>query len=252
MSDVDLLALDDWQESLATLMQAGFRERTRAPHAVGLEDPAAGVLVELHRTPVSCGSLFPMDREGLWQRLRKTPSHQVGHIPSREDLVVLLALHVAFQHSLRVRFVQLLDLKRLVEEEPFDPQLAADLARRAGAETALAMALEATARWTGASIPRALRQALASQLDRPLGAWLNHLLDRPADPGDASAGELALTRLFLVPGRRLALVRQTLAPPDLAKAGSPTWRLALTRGARLATAMVRSRTRRPAPDDQPI
>lgn len=244
MSDVDLLALDDWRASVATMQDAGFEQRTRAAHALGFEEPASGVLVELHRTAVSCGSLFPVDREGLWQRCRTDPGRQVERIPSSEDLAVLLSLHTAFQHSLRVRLVQLLDLERLVEDERFDSHLALDLARRAGAETVLAVALEAAAKWTGARIPDALREALAARLRRALRAWLDRLLGVRGEPGEASAAELALTRLLLVPGRRLRLIRESLAPTELVEAGHPVWRLALGRGVRLGAAMGRSLCRR--------
>jgi hypothetical protein len=251
MSDVDLLALDDWTASLAALRSAGYQERTRAAHAHGLEDPVAGVLVELHRTPVSCGSLFLTDGEGLWRRRRAVSGRQIGSVPAREDLAILLALHLAFQHSLRVRLVQLLDLRRLVEAAAFDSRLTLDLARQARAERALAMALEAAARWTGASVPVALREELAPRVSRPLLIWLGRLLDEPGEPGEASAAELAVTRLFLVPGRRVALIRETLAPREWAGEGRPL-SLALGRFVRLAGAAGRSLTRRRPTDASSI
>lgn len=212
MADVDLLTLDEWPRAVTLLEEAGFREQLRADHAIAFLDPASGTVVELHRGITSCARLFPLDLEATWRRSRRGAG-LMTQVPSGEDLLVHLSLHAAFQHGLAIRLVQFLDFRRLLEREPPDPVLLAQVATSARAQGAVALALEAARALVGAPLgpgleelvtawlPRGLRRYVASELRADPAALL-----APAEP------RLAWIRWQLAGGRRLALVRETLSP----------------------------------------
>ena len=212
MADVDLLVLDEWPRAVTLLEEAGFAEQGQADHARAFLDPASGTVVELHRGVTSCARLFPLDLDATWRRSRRGVG-LMKQVPSSEDLLVHLSLHAAFQHGLALRLVQFLDFRRLLEREPPDPALLAQVATGARAQGAVALALEAAHAVVGAPLgpalqglvtawlPSGLRRYVASRLRADPSALL-----APAEPA------LAWVRWQLATGRRIALVRETLSP----------------------------------------
>ncbi len=227
MSDVDLLALDDWTAAVRQLRSAGYEEEERADHAWSFRAPGGPWRVELHRHLTSCGRLFPIDAEALWAR-------RSGEGPSSEDLLVHLALHAAFQHGLVLSLVQWCDLRRLLERETIDVARLRAVARELHAERALGAALHAAERVVGAPVPEPLRAAFV----QPLPAALGELgpLERvaPASP------RLARVRWHVARGRRLLLLRATLTEGPLREDGSQERRRALGRVWSLARARRRA------------
>jgi len=207
MCDVDLLALDDFAASRRVLEAAGLRTVDVSDHAVALIGDS-GVVLELHASVTSCPGLFPAPLESLWARSREGPG-QVRRVPSAEDLLVQLGLHAAFQHGLVLTLVQYLDFRRLLERS-LDAARVAAIAREAGAEIALAAALEAAAVLVGAVVPEPLRSALARALPqrdrRFVKRWSSHP-ERAIAPREAP---LLRLRWMTARGRRPALVRRTL------------------------------------------
>jgi hypothetical protein len=216
MSDVDLLVLDDWPEAVRRLRAAGYEEEERADHAWSFRAPGVPWRVELHRHLTSCGSLFPLDADGLWAR-------RSGDGPGPEDLLIQLALHAAFQHGLVLSLVQWTDLRRLLEREPIDPARLLALARAMRAERALGAALAAAERAVGAPIPDALRASFVEPLPFALRARapLDHLA--PSSP------RLARVRWAIAHGRRRKLVHATLTQGPLRGDGTHEKRRFLSR-----------------------
>jgi len=204
MCDVDLLALDDFAGAWSVLGDAGLVTIDRGDHAVALRAPN-GVVVELHQSPTSCPGLYPLDAEALWAQ-RRAGAGQVKELPSREHLLVLLALHAVFQHGLALRLVQYLDLRRLLDV-PLDPSSVFAAADACGARAVLGAALLAAEVVVGARVPQALRPALHALPPRDrarVAAWARA----------AAAGTLvpptARVRWMAARGRRAALLRGTL------------------------------------------
>jgi Uncharacterised nucleotidyltransferase len=212
MVDIDLLVLDDWPRAVKRLGEAGFRARQGADHALTFIDPVFGTGIELHRGVTSCARLFPIDVDAVWARCRSGIG-LIKRVPSSEDLLVHLSLHAAFQHGLALRLVQFLDFRRLLERDPPDLALLAELACKARAERAVALSLEAARAVVAAPISPGLEKLIAAwlpiSLRRYLASWLGAnpwALFTPAAP------RLAWIRWQLADGRRLALVRETLSP----------------------------------------
>ncbi len=232
MSDVDVLALERFPEAVAVLREAGFAEVARGDHAWAFRDPQGHGIVELHRSVVSAPGLFPLDREGLWDR-RREGRGQLRVLPSAEDLLVQLALHAAFQHGLVLSLAQWLDFRLVLEREPLDQARLLALATAARARAPLAAALAVAQAVTGASVPPALLEglprAMARRLEPRLGAPLDFVA--PAEP------DLARVRFDLLAGRRVELVWRTLVLPETPEGDerlSARVRFALGRARRLA------------------
>jgi hypothetical protein len=209
MSDVDLLALDDWPAALRVLRSAGYEDEERADHAWSFRAPGVPWRLELHRHLTSCGRLFPLDPEGLWAR-------RAGEGPSAEDLLIHLSLHAAFQHGLVLSLVQYADFRRLLERETLDVARLTLLARAMGAGRAVGAALHAAERVVGAPVSPALRAAFVDSLPPAL---------RPADPRELlvpSSPRLARVRWHVARGRRMTLLRATLVEGPLGEDGRPT------------------------------
>lgn len=230
MSDVDLLALDDWTAAVRQLRSAGYEEEERADHAWSFRAPGGPWRVELHRHLTSCGRLFPLHAEGLWSR-------RSADGPSSEDLLVHLALHAAFQHGLVLSLVQWCDLRRLLEREAIDVARLRAVARELRAERALGAALHAAERVVGAAVPEALRTAFVE----PLPAALTDARDleyvAPSSP------RLARVRWHVARGQRARLLRATLTEGPLREDGSHVRRHPLER----VWSLARSRPSSPPP-----
>jgi hypothetical protein len=212
MGDVDLLALDDWPRAVALLEEAGFTERERADHARAVVDPTLGTVVELHRGVTSCARLFRLDLDATWDRSRADTGF-MKRVPSSEDLLVHLSLHAAFQHGLALCLVQYLDFRRLLEREPPDPALLAQVVVGARAEGAVALALEAAHAVVGAPLGPALQELVTAWLPSGLRGYVDSRLR--ADPSALLAPAepaLAWVRWQLATGHRIALIRETLDP----------------------------------------
>jgi hypothetical protein len=212
MADVDLLVLDEWSLAVTLLEKAGFVEQGQADHARAFLDPPSGTVVELHRGVTSCARLFPLDLDAAWRRSR-AGAGLVKRVPSSEDLLVHLSLHSAFQHGLALRLVQYLDFRRLLEREPPDPVLLAQVAVGASAQGAVALALEAAHAVVAAPLSPALQELVTAWLPSGLRGYVASRLR--ADPSALLAPAepaLAWLRWELATGRRIALIRETLNP----------------------------------------
>src|SRR6266404_39535 len=212
MADVDLLVLDEWPRAVTMLEKAGFAEQGQADHARAFLDPPSGTVVELHRGVTSCARLFPLDLDATWRRSR-AGAGLVKRVPSSEDLLVHLSLHAAFQHGLALRLVQYLDFRRLLEREPPDPALLAQVAVGALAQGAVALALEAAHAMVGAPLSPALQELVTAWLPSGLRGYvaLRLRIDPsgllvPAEP------PLARVRWGLAAGYRTILIRETFRP----------------------------------------
>jgi Uncharacterised nucleotidyltransferase len=233
MVDVDLLVLDEWPRAVTLLEEAGFAEQGQADHARAFLDPASGVVVELHRGVTSCARIFPLDLDAAWRRCR-TGAGLMKQVPSSEDLLVHLALHATFQHGLALRLVQFLDFRRLLEREPPDPVLLAQVATSARAQGAVALALEAARALVGSPLAPGLQELVTRWLPSGLRRYV--ALKLRADPAALLAPaepRLAWVRWQLAGGRRIALVRETLRP-SVSSFPGPTGFGAVVRGLRLA------------------
>jgi hypothetical protein len=208
MSDVDLLTLDDWHASETLLLEAGFRRLTAGDHAAALADPETGATLELHLAPVSCPGLFPIDPEGLWQRSVSGPG-QVPRLPAPEDLLVHLALHAGFQHGLILTLGQHLDLRRAGERLVINASRLEDLARRSGAEIALAVCLLASQIVVGHRLSKPLEDIVARHLPRRIAGWRTNSGKDPLTFVFPAPTPLGRVRWALAPGRRLTLLWRT-------------------------------------------
>lgn len=209
MGDADLLLLDDWDPAVAALRSAAFEPGEVADHALSLHDPVTAEVLELHHSATSCPGLFPLDREGLWRRSHLTDSGL--RVPAAEDLLVLSALHAAFQHGLVLPLVHYLDFPALLARKPFDASLATGIAGQAQAGLALRVALDAAAAVVGAAVPEALRSRLPAP-HPALASWLAARLRAPLSLVSPTSPALARVRWELARGRRRALIHSTLAP----------------------------------------
>ena len=207
LSDVDLLVLDPPADARATLRSAGFRETSAADHAWVLEDPGGAGVLELHHSVTSCPGLFPLDAAALWDAGVETPSGL--HVPGHEHLLVLLALHAAFQHGLGLSVVQYLDFRRLLER-PLDAVRVQRYAGAAGAAIALALSLRAAEAVVGARVPEDLQRVLPSRDPR---AWPVRKLRDPVSLLSPATPDLGRARWAAAHGRRWELIRLTLAGP---------------------------------------
>lgn len=245
MDDVDLLVLEGWEDALARLQAAGFGVLERADHAWALRDPCAGLTLELHRGLASCPEMFPIDGPALWSRRAGSPGEER---PSSEDLLVQLSVHAAFQHGLRLRLVQFLDFRRVLERTSIDPAKLLELARAARAEGSLLAALEAAAVLVAAPVGETLlaelRRLAPARLRRKVEAMRREPMALLA--GAPSPRTLAGWRLALVGARRLQLVARTLAPsrPERREGALERLRRAGNRGLDLFRRLRRSAPRR--------
>ena len=232
MSDVDVLVLERFPDAVAALREAGFAEVARGDHAWAFRDPAGSGIVELHRSVVSAPGLFPLDREGLWQR-RRAGRSQLPAWPSAEDLLLQLALHAAFQHGLVLSLVQWLDFRLLLEREVIDVARVLELAAASRARASLAAALRVAEVVVGAPVPK----ALLAGLPRGMASFLDAQLATPLAFVAPSEPDLARVRLDLLAGRRLELVWRTLVQPETPEGDErlvARLRFAFSRGWRLA------------------
>jgi len=237
MADVDLLVLDEWPRAVTLLAEAGFAEQGQADHARAFLDPASGTVVELHRGVTSCARLFPLDFDATWRRCR-TGAGLMKRVPSSEDLLVHLALHAAFQHGLALRLVQFLDFRRLLEREPPDPVLLAQVATGARAQRVVALALETARALVGAPLAPGLEELITPWLPSGLRRYVAlKLRAEPAALFAPAEPALAWVRWQLAGGRRIALVRETLSP-SLSSFPGPTGLGVAVRGLRLARRWV--------------
>ena len=227
MADVDVLALDDWPSSVRALDEAGFVGADRADHAWSFLDPVTRTLVELHRSITSCRDVFRLDPDSLWSRARPATG-QVRRRPSSEDLLVQIAQHALFQHAGVLWLVQWLDIRRLLERDPPDPERLAQAARAAQATLCVRAALSAAAAIVGS--PERPDLLAPPALPAGLRRWLDQVRRDPLVAVTPAPPPLARLRWALAAGRRWSLVVGTLRPPDTA--GDD-------RGLRFATAIVR-------------
>jgi hypothetical protein len=235
MEDVDLLALDGWPSALRHLAAMGLREVDRADHARSFRDPRSGVVIELHHAPTSCPGVYPLDAEGLWARSRTVPG-PLARTPAPADLLVLLALHAAFQHGLVLRLVQYWDFRRLLQSADLDAALVVEIAARARALPVLAAALAAAQAVVAAPVPPALLAALGTARPRALARVLDGASAVPLRLLPPAAPPLARARWALTPGRRLRLLRGTLSPREPGESAAPV--RGLLRAARRTASLV--------------
>jgi hypothetical protein len=211
MADVDVLALDDWPSSVRALREAGFEGAERADHAWSFVDPVTRTFLELHRSVTSCGDVFRLDADALWRRARAAPG-QVRRRPASEDLLVQVAQHALFQHGGVLWLVQWLDLRRLLERDPPDPERLEAAARAAQATLCVRAALSAAAAIVGS--PECPDLLAHPPLPSALRQWLDEVRSDPLVAVTPAPPPLARLRWALAAGRRWSLVVGTLRPPD--------------------------------------
>lgn len=200
MDDVDLLVFGDWSAACRVMEISSYVAEIRGDHAWGFRTVSDPVFVELHASPISASAAFRIDTAGLLARSHSIPELP-RRVPSLEDLLLLTALHIAFQHGLVARLGQWLDLRRLAEHPTLQVSSLLDRAAAWGAGPALALAVAAAEGLVGARVPWLRRECVP----RPLAGRLPGL--RP------SCGlPLALTRWHLSRGRRVPFLLDTLAP----------------------------------------
>ena len=240
MDDVDLLVLEGWEDALARLRAAGFGVLERADHAWVLRDPVSGANLELHLGLATCPEMFPIDARGLWSRRAGPPGEER---PSAEDLLVQLSVHAAFQHGLRLRLIQFLDFRRVLERAAIDVVRLVEIARAARAEASLLAALEAASALVAAPVGETLLAELRRVAPRRLLRRVNALRQDPSRllEDGPSPRTLAAWRLAVVGSRRLELVARTLLPsrPDRREGA----RRRLRRGIELGRLLLRPRAR---------
>ncbi len=213
MGDVDVLALERWDDAARALCEAGFAETARADHARVLLEAGSGLVLELHRSVTSAPGLFPLDSEGLWAR-RRPGRGQLPLLPSAEDLLLQLALHAAFQHGLVLSLVQWLDFRRVLEREALDLDRLGAAAAGARAGALLAAALLAAEAVVAAPVPPSLRAALEPALPAGLRRWLAPRLRDPLSLVAPSPPAVGRVRWELLAGRRAELLWRTLVLPE--------------------------------------
>jgi hypothetical protein len=233
MLDVDILALDDWRASVEVLTAAGFREQDRGEHAWSFADPVTGGSLELHHSVCECPGLFPLDPDGIWQR-REAGSGQAPVRSSSADLMVQLSLHGAFQHGLVSSLVQWLDLRRLLEAAPPEPELLREVSWLSHSEAAVVATIEAARSIVGCPpLGQELQDALAAGLGEGFRTWLEgRTSDLEGLMARGATGGIRRTRWELARGRRGTLLFRTVVPRT---PGAPSWSWA-----RLTQAMRRA------------
>lgn len=249
MADLDLLVLDDLHRAERLLAEEDLTVAERADHAVALRQAKTGAIVELHRSVTSCPGFFALETEGLFAR-RTICGGVVPAVPSPADLLVSLALHLAFQSGLGLALVQFLDLRRVFERLAVDEVLVLEAASAARAEGAVLVALAAARTVIGAAPPVGLMAALeakaptsVSRLARSLDTADPLLLVAPSRPS------VARTRWALAGGRRLELVRSTVFPPAWPGQPRQGGLRALAHGlSRARRILTRELTRAPVPE----
>jgi hypothetical protein len=210
MSDLDLLVLGDFERAAGRVGRMGLGLEERADHAWRFREPDSRAAVELHHAVVSCPALHPLDREGLWAR--RQPGGSLPHVPAVEDLLVQLALHAAFQHSLRLTLVQWLDFRRLLERGRLDLDGVRRAAATSRAEGSLWAALSAAEAAVGALLPPSLLEWAGARTPRAARRWVKRRLGRPLDLAAPRVVSPLAARWSLSAGRRGLLLRETLAP----------------------------------------
>jgi Uncharacterised nucleotidyltransferase len=231
MSDVDVLALDDWASSVAALRDHGLVERERADHAWSFVDPVTSSLLELHRGLTSCPGFFPVDAEGLWAR-SLPGGGQVPRLPSAEDLLVHLALHAAFQHGFVLSLVQYVDFRRLLSLKSVDPDRLYEIAARSRAEAVVAWTLRVAA----VVVEAPMSPRLIALFPAPRGSWprLSQGLRDPLALLAPAVPALLSARWALAAGRRSELLRRTLQPAHGSRRSGVSVGRALTLASRWA------------------
>jgi hypothetical protein len=238
MADIDLLAVESFEASLAALTRAGFSELDRADHAVALADPETDMVLELHSSPTSCPGFYRVNPPALWNRAVALGEDPGRRRPSNEDLLLQLCLHMAFQHGLCLRLVHFLDVRRLLGRQGMDTGVVAARAAEAGAEAAIWAALSASEALVGAPVPAGLLGQLRTRTSAGLVRAVAARLRQPEAllaPGDVAGRELWRMRWMLASGRRLELLARTLTPPSAPGRG-PTIRVGRILGRGLALA----------------
>jgi hypothetical protein len=241
MADVDLLAPERWGDARDFLELQGFSVLARADHAWAFLDPLSGSVLELHHSVTSCPGLFPLDGPGLVARSREGAG-QVRRLPAPEDLLVHLAMHASFQHGLVLSLVQWLDFRRLLERLRPEFRNVVAIAGRLRANGVVAAALLAAEAVVGLSLSLEVRDWAESQVPSGLRSWLLARRAAPLAFVAPTVPELARVRWGLSSGRRIALVKSTLAPSLPGETAGPLTRAArgVRRGLRLLPRLASS------------
>jgi hypothetical protein len=211
MVDVDLLALDDWQESQKTLIVAGLVLAGRADHAAVFRDPTSGEFIELHHALSSCPGVFHLDREGWWDSSQKRGDGKL-RLPSTEHTLLHLSIHCAFQHGCVLSLIQYLDFRRVLASDGWSADRLIQRADEALALATLACALRAADIVVGIPRYEVLGDSLSSRLSPALGRRLARLTRPPLELLIPSTPSIALLRWSLTRGRRRVLIQRTFAP----------------------------------------
>lgn len=240
MADFDLLVPPDrWRDAASVVESLGWARFEAAEHAAAFSGPG-GRLLELHGFLTSCPGLHPLAFSDLLARsVSLRPAADAAALAD-PDALVHAGLHIAFQHGLRARLGQYLDLERVLARPlDWDDVLAA--ARRARALRPLAASLAVLEALLEIGPPEPARRSLG--LERP--AAVQRFVDRHRnEPWRLLAGlPIARARWALAGSaacriRLLALTLFPMHPDGRRRLGLGA---ALLRLARLARASLRPR-----------
>lgn len=272
MADLDVLVRhSQLRAAERALLDAGWRSAPRADaaerettyHHLAPLERAGGATVEIHWTIERPTSPFRIDIDALWRRTRPSRAGTGMLVPAAEDLLLHLALHLAYHHRFdRAALKQLCDVVAIVDRfgDTIDWDLVARIARDSRAEPFVRLTLRLAQQLLAAPVPAAAIDALAGVggEDATLQAARNYIVTPPASMPSAytrlaerrtlpAKAKLALETAF--PGRAVLTAVHGLEP------GSRRWilhavlrpfELLVRRGRVAAEILFRARGLRPA------
>lgn len=272
MADLDVLVRHaQLRAAERALLEAGWRSAPRADaaqrettyHHLAPLERAGGATVEIHWTIERPSSPFHIDIEALWRRARPSRGQPGVLVPAAEDLLLHLALHLAYHHRFeRAALKQLCDVAAIADRfgDTIDWGLLARTARDSRAEPFVRLTLRLAQQLLGAPIPAdaIARLAPAAGEDATLKAACNYIVTPPAPMPSAytrlakrrtlaAKAKLALEAAF--PGRAVLTAVHGLEPGSrrwLLHAAVRPFELLVRRGRLAAGILLRARALRPA------
>jgi hypothetical protein len=272
MADLDVLVRhSQLRAAERALLDAGWRSAPRADaaerettyHHLAPLERAGGATVEVHWTIERPSSPFRIDIDGLWRRAQPSRGAPGVLVPAAEDLLLHLALHLAYHHRFeRAALKQLCDVAAIVLRfgDTIDWPVLARTARDSRAEPFVRLTLRLAQQLLGAPVPTDAIAALAGTTgeDATLRAACNYIVTPPASMPSAytrlaerrtlaAKAKLALETAF--PGRAVLTAVHALEPGSrrwLLYAAVRPFELLVRRGRLAAEILFHARALRPA------
>lgn len=123
-------------------------------------------LVEMHWSILEEDALFPVDIDGIWQRVVPARVSGVDVLAmDTQDLILHLALHNTYQHKLRAGLRSLYDIAAIIHQHPdkIDWPILVGKAKEWKMERVLWLTLHLVKDLLGAEVPEAVLQQLEPQ-----------------------------------------------------------------------------------------